>query len=116
MSETTCLFCRIANGDLPARIAYQDERALAFHDIDPKAPVHVLIIPRKHIASVAALEDGDAVEIGHLFAVARKLAKELGVADSGFRMVVNAGAHAGQSVDHVHLHVLGGRVLKWPPG
>lgn|SRR5262245_3425555 len=116
MSEKTCLFCRIATGDVPARIAYQDEQAVAFHDIDPKAPVHVLVIPRKHITSVAALQDGDAGEIGYLFAVARKMALELGVAESGFRMVINSGANAGQSVDHVHLHVLGGRALKWPPG
>jgi histidine triad (HIT) family protein len=112
----SCLFCRIANGEIPARVARQDERMVAFHDIDPKAPVHVLLIPRKHIASVSELAAADAGEIGHLFAVARTLAEELGVARSGYRLVVNAGADAGQSVDHVHLHLLGGRRLSWPPG
>ncbi|MGH7467257.1 MAG: histidine triad nucleotide-binding protein [Longimicrobiales bacterium] len=111
-----CLFCRIARGEIPAKLAHQDDRAVAFHDIDPKAPVHVLVIPRKHIASVAALADDEAGEIGHLYTIARRLAEELGVADSGYRLVINAGKDAGQSVDHIHLHVLGGRSFHWPPG
>jgi histidine triad (HIT) family protein len=111
-----CLFCSIAKGAIPAKIAHQDDRAVAFHDIDPKAPVHVLVIPRKHIASIAELSDEDAGDIGHLFTVARSLAAELGIAESGFRLVINAGPDAGQAVHHVHLHVLGGRKLKWPPG
>jgi histidine triad (HIT) family protein len=116
MSEANCIFCRIASGEIPARVVHQDERAVAFHDIDPKAPVHVLIVPRKHIASVTVMTDSDGAEIGHLFTIARQLAQELGVAKAGYRLVINAGAHAGQSVDHVHLHVLGGRSFKWPPG
>ena len=116
MNDPGCIFCKIANGDVPARLVAQDERALAFHDIDPRAPVHVLIIPRKHIESVAELERADAGEIGHLFALARELAETLGVAQSGYRLVINSGRNAGQSVDHVHLHMLGGRAFKWPPG
>jgi histidine triad (HIT) family protein len=111
-----CLFCSIAQGAIPAKIVHQDDRAVAFHDIDPKAPVHVLVIPRKHIASIAELSDAEAGDIGHLFTVARSLAAELGVAESGYRLVINAGPDAGQAVYHVHLHVLGGRKLKWPPG
>jgi histidine triad (HIT) family protein len=114
--EDTCLFCRIVNGSIPARLAHQDDQTLAFHDIDPRAPVHVLIIPRKHIAAVDQLREGDAEIMGQLFMVARRLARELGVADSGYRMVVNNGRDAGQSVDHIHMHLLGGRPLKWPPG
>ena len=116
MTETNCIFCRIARGEIPARLAHQDERAVAFHDIDPKAPVHILLIPRKHIASVNVLADSDALEIGHLYTIARRLAEETGVAQSGYRLVINAGADAGQSVDHIHLHLLGGRALHWPPG
>jgi histidine triad (HIT) family protein len=114
--EDTCIFCRIVAGTIPAKLAYQDEHTLAFHDVDPRAPVHVLIIPRKHIASVDRLGDADAETVGRLFIVARGLARELGVADSGFRLVVNNGGDAGQSVDHIHMHLLGGRPLKWPPG
>lgn len=111
-----CLFCRIARSEIPARIAYEDEHTLAFHDIDPRAPVHVLIIPRQHIAGVDDLKPGDAEAVGRLFVVARALAKDLGVSDNGYRLVVNSGADAGQSVDHIHMHLLGGRPLQWPPG
>jgi histidine triad (HIT) family protein len=114
--EDTCLFCRIVNGSVPARLAHEDDQTLAFHDIDPRAPVHVLIIPRRHIAAVDHLRETDAEVMGQLFLVARRLARELGVADSGYRMVVNNGRDAGQSVDHIHMHLLGGRPLKWPPG
>lgn len=112
----TCIFCRIAAGSIPARIAYEDDDVLAFHDIDPRAPVHVLIMPRRHIASINDLTDGDAPLIGKLVFVAGKLAQELGVSGSGYRLVFNTGGDAGQSVDHIHLHLLGGRPLKWPPG
>lgn len=114
--EDTCIFCRIVAGSIPARLAHEDDDTLAFHDIDPRAPVHVLIVPRRHIPAVAGLQAADAEVMGRLFMVAAKLARELGVADSGYRMVVNNGADAGQSVDHVHMHLLGGRPLKWPPG
>jgi histidine triad (HIT) family protein len=116
MSEETCLFCRIVSGSIPARLAHEDDDTLAFHDIDPRAPVHVLIVPRRHIAAVDQLGDADAAIMGRLFMVARSLARELGIADSGYRLVVNNGADAGQSVDHIHMHLLGGRAMKWPPG
>jgi histidine triad (HIT) family protein len=116
MSEDTCLFCRIAAGSIPARLAHEDDDTLAFHDTDPRAPVHVLIIPRRHISAVDQLGDSDAGIMGKLLLTARKLGRELGVADSGYRLVLNNGADAGQSVDHIHMHLLGGRPLKWPPG
>lgn len=115
MNES-CIFCRIAAGSIPAKIAHEDDHVLAFHDIDPRAPVHVLIIPREHIASVNQLDDGNAAVVGNLFVAARKLAGELGVANSGYRLVMNTGQDAGQSVDHIHLHLMGGRPMKWPPG
>ena len=114
--KETCIFCRIATGAIPARVAYEDEVVMGFHDIDPRAPVHVLLIPRKHIASVNELSDSDSDVVGKLFMAAKSLAQELGVANSGYRLVVNSGPDAGQSVDHVHLHLLGGRSMKWPPG
>lgn len=110
-----CLFCRIVSGGIPAKKAYEDEISLAFYDIDPKAPVHVLVVPKKHIASVAAADEEDFSLIGHLLQVARQLAKELKL-DNGFRLVINTGRDGGQSVDHLHVHLLGGRALAWPPG
>ncbi len=110
-----CLFCRIASGGIPAKKAYEDDLSLAFYDIDPKAPVHVLIIPKKHISSVAAAGEEDFALIAHMMKVAQQLAKELGL-DNGFRLVVNTGRDGGQSVDHLHIHLLGGRALAWPPG
>jgi histidine triad (HIT) family protein len=111
-----CLFCRIASGAIPARIAYEDDEILAFYDIDPRAPVHVLLIPRVHIASVNEIQSDHAPTVGRLYIAAAQIARELGVADSGYRLVMNNGADAGQTVDHIHLHLLGGRSLKWPPG
>ncbi len=116
MPENDCLFCRIAAGQIPAKIVRQDEDTVAFRDINPRAPTHVLVIPRKHIASVNVLDPADAALMGKLVLAAREIAEGEGVAHSGYRMVVNAGPDAGQSVDHIHLHLLGGRVLGWPPG
>jgi histidine triad (HIT) family protein len=113
---SNCLFCRITRGEIPAKIAYQDDVVMAFHDIDPQAPIHVLIIPREHIASINVLTDGQAATIGKMHLVARDLARELGVADEGYRLVINNGPNAHQTVDHIHLHLLGGRRFKWPPG
>ena len=113
---TDCLFCKIAAGEIPSRKAYEDDTVLAFYDIDPKAPVHVLVIPKKHIESVNTLTRADDALLGHMFEVARQLAAELGVAENGYRMVTNIGADGGQSVPHLHLHLLGGRSLEWPPG
>jgi histidine triad (HIT) family protein len=111
-----CLFCGIVEGKIKGNIVYQDDSVVAFKDINPKAPVHVLIIPRKHVAGVLDLTAEDGALIGHIFAVAARLAREQGIADSGFRVVVNSGADAGQSVFHLHYHLLGGRRMTWPPG
>jgi histidine triad (HIT) family protein len=116
VNETTCLFCRIARGELPAKLVHEDDEIVAFHDINAQAPVHVLVVPRQHIASCAVMQDDDAGIVGRLFVVARDLAKELGIAELGYRLVINNGAAAGQTVSHIHLHVLGGRAMKWPPG
>ncbi len=111
-----CLFCKIRDGAIPAKQVYQDDRALAFRDVNPQAPTHILIIPRQHISSLNELDEADAALIGHLHMVAAKLAREEGVAESGYRTLFNTGANAGQSVFHLHLHLLGGRQLGWPPG
>lgn len=111
-----CLFCKIAEGVIGSKKAYEDERVLAFYDIDPQAPVHVLLIPKRHIASVNELTADDADLLIHLFEVAKQLATQLGIAQSGYRIVTNVGPDAGQSVPHLHLHLLGGRSLAWPPG
>lgn len=111
----SCLFCKIASGEIPSAAIYQDERAYAFSDINPKAPVHVLIVPREHIASLAeAAADQDSL-LGHLFLVAAEIARNKGLA-KGYRVVVNTGEDGGQTVDHLHLHLMGGRQMTWPPG
>ncbi len=111
-----CLFCSIVAGALKADLVYQDDSVVAFKDITPKAPVHLLIIPRKHVISVSDIAEADHALIGQIFQVAARLAREQGIADSGYRIVVNSGADAGQSVLHLHYHLLGGRPLNWPPG
>ena len=111
-----CLFCKIAAGEIPSTKAYEDERVLAFYDIDPQAPVHVLIIPKKHIASADAVTASDAALLFHMFEVAQQIARDKGLTESGYRLVTNVGRDAGQSVPHLHLHLLGGRSLQWPPG
>jgi histidine triad (HIT) family protein len=116
MEHTDCIFCRIAAGSVPATVVRQDEHTVAFRDLDPKAPLHVLVIPRRHIASVNDLGEGDAAVMGALFLAARDIAAAEGVADTGYRVVMNTGPAAGQSVQHAHLHVLGGRDMRWPPG
>ncbi|NLG79087.1 MAG: histidine triad nucleotide-binding protein [Firmicutes bacterium] len=114
-AERECLFCKIASRELPADVVYEDDQALAFRDINPQAPVHVLVIPKRHVSSLAELAEPDEALMGHLLTVATRLASKLGVGD-GFRVVGNCGEKAGQSVFHIHLHVLGGRRLGWPPG
>jgi histidine triad (HIT) family protein len=111
-----CLFCSIVAGTIPADIVHQDELVVAFRDVAPKAPVHVLLIPREHIRSAADLTDAHGELLGRLFAVAAAVAQQEGVTESGYRVVTNAGPDAGQSVHHLHLHLLGGRSLAWPPG
>jgi histidine triad (HIT) family protein len=110
-----CIFCKILAGEIPARFVYRDDLAVAFEDLNPKAPTHILVIPRKHIASLAEVASADEALIGHLSFVAAKIAAERGIG-GGFRTVVNNGETAGQSVFHLHLHLLGGRRMTWPPG
>jgi len=114
MSE--CLFCGIVDGKIKANIVYRDDAVVAFKDINPRAPVHILIIPCKHITGVLAIEPDDGALVGHIFQVAAQLARDQGIAESGFRVVVNSGADAGQTVFHLHYHLLGGRQMAWPPG
>ncbi len=114
--DPQCLFCRIVAGEIPADIVRSDEDMVAFRDIHPQAPTHLLLIPRKHIASVRDLSPEDAETMGKLFLAAKDLAQEEGIEDGGYRMVVNAGPDAGQTVFHIHLHLLGGRGMSWPPG
>ena len=111
-----CLFCRIVAGEIAARVVREDADTLAFRDIDPRAPTHVLIVPRRHIASVNDLEQGDAGLIGQLYLAAREIAAAEGIDGNGYRLVMNTGPEAGQSVAHIHLHLLGGRHMMWPPG
>lgn len=111
-----CLFCKMANGQIKPDIVYENEAVLAFKDINPQAPVHVLVIPKKHIATLNDLEPNHEVLIGELYLTAKKVARQLGIADGGYRTVMNCNADAGQTVFHLHLHVLGGRQLGWPPG
>ena len=111
-----CLFCKIINGEIPSAKVYEDDKVYAFRDIEPQAPVHILIIPKEHIASANELTEENASIVGHIFAVAAKIAKEEGIADGGYRIVNNCGEHGGQTVGHLHFHMLGGRSLQWPPG
>ncbi|HEX6961746.1 MAG TPA: histidine triad nucleotide-binding protein [Lacipirellula sp.] len=110
------IFKRIIDREIPADIVYEDDRCLAFRDISPQAPTHVLVIPKKEIASLESLDNEDADLVGHIFVVVRNLARQLGIAASGYRVTVNCGANGGQAVDHLHFHLLGGRPMKWPPG
>ncbi len=111
-----CLFCKIANKQIPSKMVYEDDRSLAFEDINPKAPVHILAIPKKHLVSLVNLNQEDEVLLGHLFGVLARLAEQKGIAETGFRTVINSGEGAGQTVFHLHLHLLGGRPFHWPPG
>lgn len=111
-----CLFCKIAQGEIPAKILYQDEKVVVFEDINPQAPHHKIIIPRKHIATLNDLEASDAALVGEMVQSAAELAKELGMAEKGYRLVMNCNDAGGQTVFHIHLHLLGGRSMTWPPG
>lgn len=115
MADDRTLFEKIADGDVPADMVYEDDRCIAFRDINPQAPTHILVVPRKPIPSLDDLEDSDSEIVGHLVFVAAQLAEKEGLS-SGYRTVFNCGPAAGQSVDHIHLHLLGGRKMTWPPG
>lgn len=116
LMNANCLFCGIIAHEQSADIVHEDERTVAFRDIDPKAPTHILVVPREHIPSVNALDEGNVDVVANLLLAAQAIARDEGIADSGYRLVMNTGEEAGQSVDHIHLHVLGGRALTWPPG
>jgi histidine triad (HIT) family protein len=116
MFESTCLFCKIVAGEIPADVVRESDRVLAFRDIDPKAPVHILLIPKDHVESVAQLDDGSGGTLADLMQAATHLARAEGIDESGWRLVTNVGPDAGQAVFHLHFHLLGGRPMTWPPG
>ena len=111
-----CIFCKIVTGDIPSNKIYEDDKVLAFHDISPEAPIHFLVIPKEHIKSANDINEGNSHIISHIFLVINKLVRELNIAETGYRIVNNCGKDGGQTVDHIHFHVLGQRDLKWPPG
>ena len=116
MSEHDCLFCRIIAKEIPAQIIQQDDQCLVIDDINPQAPTHLLVIPREHLESLDEASRSDETMLGHLLRVAARVANEQGLGESGYRTVINTGAGAGQSVFHLHVHILGGRPMNWPPG
>ena len=112
----SCLFCRIAEKKIISKMVYEDERVFAFEDVNPQAPVHILIIPKKHIPTALEIAHKDNELIGHMFQIANKIAEEKGIAQRGFRIVMNCNPEAGQTIYHIHLHLLAGRPMHWPPG
>ena len=111
-----CLFCRIVRGEIPSRAIADDDLVLAFHDIAPRSPTHVLVIPKRHVASAADLTEDDGPLLGRMFATIAAIARDAGIADDGYRVVSNVGRWGGQTVDHLHFHLMGGRAFDWPPG
>lgn len=111
-----CIFCKIIDGSIPSKKVYEDEMVLAFHDVTPVAPIHILIIPKKHISSIMDVEEADLGYISRIHLAAQKIAKDFGLDDKGFRVVNNCGKEGGQTVFHIHYHLIGGRNLSWPPG
>lgn len=116
MSEKSCLFCRIIAGEIPGELLHQDDHCVVLRDINPQAPLHALVIPREHLESLDDASQKDEVLLGHLLRVAARVTNEQGQAETGYRTVINSGAGAGQSVFHLHVHVLAGRAMNWPPG
>lgn len=111
-----CIFCKIINGDIPSNKIYEDDKVLAFHDISKVAPIHFLVIPKKHISSMNEINEGNSEIISHIFVVINKLVKELNIHETGYRITSNCGKDGGQTVNHIHFHIMGQRELKWPPG
>ena len=116
MSTSDCIFCKIVSGEVPSETVHQDEHCVAFNDLSPQAPVHILVIPRKHVDSLDKATAGDSEMLGHLLYSAAEIARELGVAEDGYRVVINTNADGGQTVFHLHVHLLGGRPFVFPPG
>lgn len=112
----SCIFCKIVKKEIPSRIVYEDNTVLAFEDIAPQAPVHILVIPKKHYSNLLEINEDDKELIGHIFMVIKEIAKQKGVDERGFRVVVNCNSHGGQTVYHLHFHILAGRQMHWPPG
>ncbi len=113
---TDCLFCKIAAKQIPAKIVYEDEKVVAFRDINPQAPVHLLVIPKQHLTTLNDVQAEHAALVGYMIVSAQRLAEAEGIADSGYRLVMNCNSDGGQTVYHIHLHLLGGRSMHWPPG
>jgi len=111
-----CIFCKIINGDIPSDKIYEDDKVLAFHDISKEAPVHFLVIPKEHICSINEINEKNSDIISHIFLIINKIVKELGISETGYRIINNCGKDGGQTVNHIHFHVMGQRELKWPPG
>ena len=116
MSEAACVFCRIVAGEIPSTKVFEDEAILAVRDVAPRAPTHILLLPRRHIASLLELTEDDGPLLGRIFGTAATIARQEGIAENGFRVVSNAGRWGGQTVDHLHFHLMGGRSMSWPPG
>ncbi len=116
ISDPGCIFCRIITKKIPSKIVYEDDLVTAFEDVNPQAPVHTLVVPKKHIPDIHSMTEADRDLVGHLFLTAKKSAEDKGLDSKGYRMVINNGAGAGQTVFHIHLHVLSGRHFSWPPG
>ena len=114
--DSNCLFCKIIDHKIPSKLVHSDEFAVAFEDINPQAPTHILIVPNKHISDIQRMNEEDRELIGHLFFIAQKLAVQLGLVEGGYRLIINNGKDAGQAVFHIHLHLLAGRAFAWPPG
>ncbi len=113
---TDCLFCKVRDGEIPADIVFENDDVVAFNDVNPQAPVHILIIPRQHISTINDVEDSDELIMGKLFSAAKIIAHQKGVSDDGYRLVANCNEKAGQTVFHIHMHLLAGRAMTWPPG
>jgi histidine triad (HIT) family protein len=116
VTDPDCLFCKIAGGEIPATLVHEDQEVVAFRDIQPQAPVHVLVIPRGHLSSLDEVDEAHSRILGALYLAAAKVAREEGIAEDGYRTVLNVGPDGGQTVQHLHVHVLGGRAMRWPPG
>lgn len=114
--DPNCIFCRIASKEIPSRIVYEDEKVMAIEDVNPQGPVHLLVIPMKHIPTMQDITEGDTDLMGRLFRTINRLARERGISEKGYRVVINCGPAGGQTVYHLHLHLIGGRSMKWPPG